>query len=308
MNEAAGSSSTVDTPKPAPSPTDAGVPDSLQAGSHALPARSPLYPAGELGRGACSNTSVRQVIDAVHESHPDLSDITRLVDPENRSDGSFVIAYLRADGGFSLVFKRGDGDCVAGCINNEYWYFNTQELCTPELVGHYRRNASGPCIEEEGIPLWDEPRPTDPLYVCNASQKPEAISGSYRFRVQGEAQPCVRAGEALQLRKIDETITVELKQDSAEPTRGTLTMHGVGHPLIDDRVLPAEFQRRRVTAHEERSNLPSRCPQQSTLDVSYDFEGAGSRQLQLMEVNTPDCNQPDDYCKGYWQLTLSELP
>jgi hypothetical protein len=71
-------------------------------------------------------------------------------------------------------------------------------------------------------------------------------------------------------------------------------------------LLPADSQRRRFTAHVDQSNLPSRCQQQNSLDVSYDFEGFGSHQLQLMEVDTPDCNQPDDYCKAFSTLDLSE--
>ena len=89
---------------------------------------------------------------------------------------------------------------------------------------------------------------------------------------------------------------------------GTAIVRGTGHPLIDDRVLPAQFTRKRFSATAGDDNLPSKCIDQSSLMVSVDFEGFSSNQLELNEVHTQNCaGAPDDYCKGYWSLSLTQM-
>jgi hypothetical protein len=122
------------------------------------------------GSGACAGVSAAQVIAAMQSAHPELADIPSTRDPDISGDGSFVFSYLRADGSFALVVKRGDGDCVAGCVSNEYGYFATDATCTPQEVGHYSRVFAGAsnlnCYVIEGTALWGVPSAAEPADVC----------------------------------------------------------------------------------------------------------------------------------------------
>jgi hypothetical protein len=46
--------------------------------------------------------------------------------------------------------------CLVGCIDNEYWYFETRAQCVPEQVGHFRRifKAANNCFEQDGAPMY----------------------------------------------------------------------------------------------------------------------------------------------------------
>ncbi|UCB53125.1 MAG: hypothetical protein JSV10_03320 [Candidatus Zixiibacteriota bacterium] len=50
-------------------------------------------------------------------------------------------------GGLTYLFRNGWGDCPAGCINNEYWYF-VLEANDPVFVGYW------PEYREERQPEW----------------------------------------------------------------------------------------------------------------------------------------------------------
>ncbi len=120
------------------------------------------------GSGACTGRSLADVIAEVHRGWPQLADIQKLRDPDRIGDGSFIYAFAQPPG-FALAFKRGGGDCPAGCTENEYWYFATDDRCQVQPVGHYRAAWSTQnCLQVIGAPLWDTPRGSDPAVICDA--------------------------------------------------------------------------------------------------------------------------------------------
>ncbi len=106
--------------------------------------------------GSCAGKTLQDVIDAVLAAHPELADITRIYAPGTFPDGSFVYAFATPDG-FMLAFVRGGGDCPAGCTEHEYWYFQTDSSCAPELVGHFDPSSANGCPDDAGTPMWTVP-------------------------------------------------------------------------------------------------------------------------------------------------------
>lgn len=119
------------------------------------------------GKGDCTGTTLGQVITAIHLANRELESITTLYDPQNPSFGrsSEIFAFATPDG-FRLVFMRGSGDCPAGCINREYWYFETNAQCDPEQVGHYARGQGNGCVAVSGAPVWGFPDVGGPSNAC----------------------------------------------------------------------------------------------------------------------------------------------
>jgi hypothetical protein len=116
------------------------------------------------GTGACSGSALGDVLNQIRSAHAHLADYTALVGPIWMDMPRLIFAFAWTEG-FRIVFKRGDGDCPAGCISNEYWYFGTDEACAPELVGHYSAVISGSaaqCYVVDGQPLWGFPLPRGP--------------------------------------------------------------------------------------------------------------------------------------------------
>lgn len=274
----------------------------------AAPLRIPVRSPEAYGGGECSNTRLDQFIARAQEARPELRGID--LPPSGVFGGSATAsAYLEPDGRFQVVFRRGDGDCVAGCIDNEYWYFDSGPGCAPEQVGYYSSidDNAGNCFHESGMALWGEPHMRDPQYVCGADLKPQNLAGRYPLHARGVLQPCARSGEKLAPMSIDKTITLEITQDSAQPGKGTVTLHDLGHPLLDERKLPATIVRRKVSVQGPLDAAASSCPGQSQLDLVYDFEDLAGRQLRLTQVESPDCSKPEEICKGFVELGLSEI-
>jgi hypothetical protein len=249
------------------------------------------------GTGQCTTTPGTQFLQAIFAQQPDLSDITQLYSPMLMGDGSWVYLYVPPEGGFRMILKRGSGDCPAGCINNEYWYFEADGACQPRLVGHYRRtfDDSGNCFAIEGTPLWNTPAATDPAYACGADLSPAIIAGTYRVAACGKLSPCSTSGQP---EGFGAVLSLKLAQDGSDPSRGTLTLTGTGDSFLEGRALPATFQRRRVAVDLESNNLPSRCPEMHTVQVAYDLEGIAAGSLVHSWLLAPDCAVPDQDCKG----------
>ena len=119
-----------------------------------------------VGPGTCDGTTITEVIDAIHERWPELASIQGIRDPNVFGASAYIDAFT-TDDGFRLVFVSGSGDCLAGCINREYWYFETDDACAPQQVGHYSATySSGNCYAVEGEPLWGEPDPLPASSIC----------------------------------------------------------------------------------------------------------------------------------------------
>jgi hypothetical protein len=112
---------------------------------------NPVNTTSRAGTGVCEGKTVGSLIEEIHDSYPTVRGGGPLYTP-NVSDGSFTYVFVRSDGGFSFVFQYGSGDCPAGCIEHEYWYFQTDGDCVPQQVGHYRPSGVS-C----GTPLWGVP-------------------------------------------------------------------------------------------------------------------------------------------------------
>lgn len=119
------------------------------------------------GQGPCASMTAREVLDAIHAAYPEVADIGDFYDPQYIGDPTLVYPYT-SDAGFSMVLARGDGDCPAGCINWDYYYFQTDESCVPKQVGFYSAR-SGPCnngYTVKGTPMWGMPDHT-PTAICS---------------------------------------------------------------------------------------------------------------------------------------------
>lgn len=118
-----------------------------------------------LGEGPCASKTARDVLDAIHQAYPEFADITDFYDPRYIGVPKLVYPYT-SDAGFSLVLASGKGDCPGGCIDWDYYYFQTDERCAPKQVGSYSAH-SGPCngYTVKGEPLWDMPDHT-PTEIC----------------------------------------------------------------------------------------------------------------------------------------------
>jgi hypothetical protein len=117
-----------------------------------------LSDSATLGQGPCDGVTLGDVIDAVHAGWPNLASIIYFYDPTVSGEGDSIYAF-RSDHGFDLVFFHGSGDCPGGCINREYWYFETDASCAPKQVGHYEKTFEDAqnCNHVTGEPLWEVP-------------------------------------------------------------------------------------------------------------------------------------------------------
>lgn len=254
-----------------------------------------------LGTGACAGRTLGSVIDAIRAANPVLAGVTTLYDPNSlTSDGSFVHAFAVPDG-FAIAFKVGGGDCPAGCTENEYWYFRTDASCAPLQVGHYHPTYGSGCVTVDGTPLWATPTPIDPVNICAADTSAQDISGTYSVCATGNQSACAtskNAGPPVQLNTNLKLVIAQLPDDRS---KGTVTVSGTGHPLIDGVPLEATFKRRRFDVTRSFSNLPATCMNEWQFSMQLDFEGGTPGHLQFFEFHTVDCSGTGgggDYCKG----------
>ncbi len=115
------------------------------------------------GTGSCAGVTLGDVVTRARADNPALADITDFVGPY-LGDRERVIFAFAIPNGFRVVFKRGSGDCPAGCISNEYWYFETDAACLPQPAGHYSAQYKSPgnCFVIDGAPVWGFPNPRAP--------------------------------------------------------------------------------------------------------------------------------------------------
>jgi hypothetical protein len=304
-----------------PGPTDAGegsgeggassdagkqtvLPPDGQSGA-GTPVRDPAAP----GAGPCAGKTLASVIAAVHEGWPDLAGISAIagMDPNLSGDGSLIFAFS-AEGGFRVVFKRGMNDCPAGCIDNRYWYFETDKQCAPRLLGEYERTYSGAgnCFEVKGRPLWGIPAAIDPMHVCGADNSPKDIHGIYRLRGAGNRTACTEKMGAEPTEKVSLELTATVLQAMGDLASGTVVLQGSGNPRLDGVPLPGTVKGRKITAALETSNLPAMCVEQSSVSLELDLAAPLSGKLSFFEMRSIGCPPGTGYCKGALTLELSE--
>jgi len=125
--------------------------------------------ATDVGLGECAGVTLADAILQVRALRPDLADVTVLFTSDAFTDGSFIYAFQRADGGFALAFKRGSGDCLAGCIQNDYWYFETGAGCKVEQIGEAHPTHTGACVPAAQLPRWGVPPEAQGITICDAA-------------------------------------------------------------------------------------------------------------------------------------------
>lgn len=128
----------------------------------------PLTDVNTLGQGPCAGTTLASVIAAVHTQHPELAEVTDLHDPNTSGESESIEAFT-STGGYRLVFYRGFGDCPSGCINREYFYFETDQSCAPNAAGDYHviYDSGQNCMRVVGEPLWDIPSAEAQVSDCS---------------------------------------------------------------------------------------------------------------------------------------------
>ncbi|HEY2732252.1 MAG TPA: hypothetical protein VGK52_20065 [Polyangia bacterium] len=251
--------------------------------------------------GACAGVALGNVLAAIRAANSALADIVTVYNPATATtDGSFIYTYDVGVLGFDVVFKRGTGDCLAGCTENEYWYFSTDGSCQPVSAGHYHATwGTDSCLTVDGAAMWGRPTPPDPLTVCNEDNTARDLRGVYDVHGSGQLTPC--AVTATSATAVDAQMKLLIDQDPQDLSTGTVTFSLTGDPLVDGVPLPARFQRERFNATMMKSNLPAMCPRQNTVTAHYDFEGYEPGGIEAGQVGDDSCTA----CKGALSLELT---
>jgi hypothetical protein len=248
---------------------------------------------------ACATTKLGDVLDAIRAAEPSLADIHTIYDPATATtDGSFIYPYDAGVLGFDIVFKRGLGDCLAGCLENDYEYFASDASCRPVKVGHYHSGwGAGSCLTVEGTPMWTHPTPPDPLTVCGADNSPRDLRGTYSAAAAGQRTPCAIGATASPL---GGDVQIVIQQDPQDLSMGFVTFSNTGDPVVDGVPLPARFQRRRFDAALMKAYPPEACPREASVTARYDFEGYQPGGIEALDFGDDACTA----CKGYLSLSL----
>jgi hypothetical protein len=250
----------------------------------------------------CMAKPLGAVLDEIRASDPTLDDIQTIYNPAAAGgDGSFIYAYDVGVLGFDIVFKRGSGDCLAGCTDNEYFYFSTDASCEPMALGRYHAawGAGAQCLQVKGTPRWTHPVPPDPLIVCGVDNSPRDVSGTYAVHASGQRMACAAGASAATL---DADIQFVVEQDAADPGQGSVTFFSTGDPLVDGVKLPAHFQRQRFDAAFMSSFPPEACPRAATITAHYDFEGYQPGGIEALDFGDQSCAA----CKGSMSVALGD--
>lgn len=269
---------------------------------------TPVSSLDVLGVGACSGQTLGAVLSRLRVEHPELTDVSVLYRRDATIDGNYVYAY-QTKSGFAFAFKRVFG-CLGDCLNRETFYFVTDSNCFPQQIGRYRTEyvTDSSCFLIAGNALWNQPTALDPTASCTSNNEPLNLSGTYRLRATGSASPCSTKDSPAS--PWTGTIGMRVVQD-LELSTGVVTFTDTGRPLLDNRALPATFERGRLVIDTTVSNLPSSCPKQATIHVAFDTEGYLPNEIRFDEMDTPDCAKPNEQCKGYFDYsycTLTDTP
>ncbi len=93
-------------------------------------------------------------------------------------------------------------------------------------------------------------------------------------------------------------------QNPGDLGHGTVTITGSALAELDATPIPATFILRSLAGQLTVSNLPSMCPSERTVSIQYDFARFGESHLRVNVLDTPDCSNPNNYCKGFLDANL----
>jgi hypothetical protein len=123
-----------------------------------------------VGKGSCAARSVDDIVAVIHSDYPELADIVPVVaadagwlcGPDGCAcaiesvcvppTGVKVVSYRD---GFRIVMERLLQNSQFKYHLKEYWYFETNEVCHPTLVGHYLVDLG--VLSVTGSDLWGYP-------------------------------------------------------------------------------------------------------------------------------------------------------
>ena len=156
--------------------------------------------------------------------------------------------------------------------------------------------ASSACQGTTGVP----PR-------MPGNHKPQTVSGKYQLVTCGQATPCIQVGDPLTTRTLSDPIVLTVLQDTAELSSGTVSLHGTGELLLDDRAFPAKFRGRSFEV-QLSGPINAVCGQEYDLSFSYAFDGDGPRTFDLYFERSPLCsgNSGSESCKGRVHSTFGD--
>jgi hypothetical protein len=102
--------------------------------------------------------SADAAITAVQARFPEMAKIKKAA-PGIIGATTDIKIFDRGEG-WELAFVEGWGDCMAGCINNRYYYFSVRKDGRITKVGEYARvfNEATNTYQTSGVPMWGVPR------------------------------------------------------------------------------------------------------------------------------------------------------
>ncbi|HEY3668253.1 MAG TPA: hypothetical protein VGL19_19755 [Polyangiaceae bacterium] len=135
---------------------------------------------------------------------------------------------------------------------------------------------------------------------------PQDLTGQYQLATCGQATECTQVGNPAMVRTLD-TVQLSVSQSVTDLSHGTVTLHGTGEILLDDRPFAADFTGRSFKI-ELRGPISTVCSQEYDLDFSYDFDGYGPRTLNLDFERSPKCsgNNGSEDCRGNVHSTFGD--
>ena len=128
---------------------------------------------------------------------------------------------------------------------------------------------------------------------------PQNVSGEYQLVTCGQVTPCTRPGEPVMIQALSDRIGLTVSQNVGDLAHGTVTLHGTGQLLLDDRAFDAKFSGRSFEV-ELKGPINTVCNEEYDLSFSYDFSGYGARTFNWAFERSPTCsgNNGSEYCKG----------
>jgi hypothetical protein len=247
------------------------------------------------GQGACVGRSLQSVVDTLHADHPELADIVNLWTGQG-TDGSYVRAFMTPAPSFAIVMDRGSGDCPAGCIKHQYFYFETGVSCTAQPVGKYDPMPGPKCLTDSGEAMWATPI-APPLAAVCGDETPQDISGTKPVYATGNWVVCSAGKESPT--PFDGCLSLVVEQEPGNLAKGTVRLLGTGDARLSQ-PMAATFKRRSFQVMvDEKSGT---CQDSTTVSFSYDEEAYPAGTLSdLTVVSAADCST---YCKGGAGFTL----
>lgn len=271
-------------------------------------AGSPVFDAAFVGRGACFETTLAEMIAQAQDAYPDLASVTTLygASGDSASSSELIYAFEKPNGAFQLAFFQGSGDCPAGCIDSAWTYIEMNENCEPERAGSFSAIYSGEsnCREVAGSPLWGMPAARPSNHDCGLEDKYADFAGTFEVPFSGTRTPCSDKGGDASQEVVSGTLTMAIEQDAEDPSLGNVTFSGedLDSEWLGSDPFDVHFEYFQAEVNSQWDNLPAMCMESREVRMVLDFEGCSESGLSMFEVRDLECG--GDYCKGSLDLKL----